>query len=86
MTLTDSVSGVIVNPSGSLSALTIAFPSGSTLSDGHTVYFVFTQSISTVTASGAIFGTAQAFPTSVSAGDRFTYSFITSLAGWYRIA
>jgi hypothetical protein len=68
----------IINPAGTIAALTITLPSSPANNDK--VYFTFTQAVTTITYSG---GTAIGVPTSATAGQQFYLVYDLTTNTWY---
>lgn len=82
ITLKDGIHDNLINPAGTLAALTVKLPT--IPDDGQIILLTFTKAITTLTVDGngsTLVGTA---PTSAAIGNRFTYKFYTGI-GWIRI-
>lgn len=70
----------VVNPAGSLTALTVTLPSSPT--NGDIVYIKFTQAVTTVTYAGGTLGNASA-PTTLTAGATIILTYDSTNTTWY---
>lgn len=77
VTIANGTETQIINPAGTIAALTIAFPAG--VVDGQVLDIVFTQIVTSITTSGA---SLQFALTSAAVGDKKRYKWSTSLTKW----
>jgi hypothetical protein len=82
ITLTDGIQDNLINPAGTLAALTINLPASP--DNGQVILLTFTKAITTLTIAGngsTLVGTA---PTSAAIGTRLAYKFYTGV-GFIRL-
>ena len=69
----------IINPAGTLAALTIGFPANASSIDGETREIRITQAITTLSSSG---GTVLGLPTTTAAGFSRTFTYYAAASAW----
>jgi len=90
VTVAPTDSTVLVEPAGTIAALTVALPAASTLKDGQTLRVVSTQNITALTmtpGTGSTMANPGATALTVSGTTAYNYEFMyrVATAKWYRI-
>lgn len=77
----NATSEYVLNPAGTLAALTVAFPTNPT--DGQNIIVTATQTITALTLT-TIVGTILNAPTTIAAGQSFEYKYLSTQTLWVR--